>query len=213
MRIIRRCNSAAIYDEDDKLICNANVSYDEDEDEVYVSAPLDFDETMQEEYNIKFFHPVLGIAPCVCELEQVAPDSEYWNKFYCDITERGKQIQRRENVKVPVNIDIKIHITENPDDNRMPPDELIGATMKDVSAGGLYFITDIPIEPGRFIHFTFNECRPHMALTAEILRAVDLAQKGEGDNFGYGCQFYELPEHEEEHIRAFVFKVERELYK
>ncbi len=211
MKTIKRCKSASIYDKNKKLLCIVNV-YLDDEENLMLSVPGFFNPELQDTYDIMFFDPVLGLAPCVCALTKADPMSEDMDSYKCDVLERGEQIQRREDLKVPVNISIKMFVLDQPRGGTIDLDNPVKAVMKDISAGGVYVITDEAIETGKYIRFRFREGRMPVLLTAKILRVIDLSGKDAGAKFGYGCQFCNLTKNDETQVRGYVYKVEKALY-
>jgi len=211
MKMIKRCKSASIYDRNKNLLCNVNV-YLDDEENLMLSVPKSFDPEFQETYDIMFFDPVLGITPCVCELTQIEPVSEDMDSYSCNVLQKNEPIQRREDLKVPVNITIKMFVLDQPIGGIIDLDNPVKAVMKDISAGGVFVITDEPIEAGKYIRFRFSGGRMPVLLTAKILRVMDLTGKNEKYKFGYGCQFCNLTKNDEMQVRSYVYKVEKRLY-
>lgn len=211
MKMIKRCKSASIYDRNKNLLCNVNV-YLDDEDNLMLSVPGTFNPGLQDTYDIMFFDPVLGITPCVCELTQIEPISEDMDAYACNILQKNEPIQRREDLKVPVNITIKMHVLDSPIGGTIDLDNAVKAVMKDISAGGAFIVTDEAISSDKFLRFRFSGGRMPVLLTARILRVMDMTGKNAGGKYGYGCQFCNLTHNAETQIRGFVYKVEKRLY-
>ena len=76
----------------------------------------------------------------------------------------------------------------------------VAGTIRNISAGGLFFVTSRELRPGDrfvFVHkFKTDVCR----VSARVLRVQEL-QGG----YGYGCQFMGLSPGEEADIRNFVY--------
>lgn len=213
MKILKRCRKATIYDDEKNLLCQCSVYLDEEE-KLMISAPKDFDYKQQETYEVIFFDPVLGLIPCRCELEPPLSLSDQMYAYGCLVHHKGEQIQRRMDIKVPVEIPITLHT-----------DGVIGgnvacitgggypATMTDISAGGTFIVSEVWIDAGKLVTFEFNESKMPISLTAEVLRVIENTDEEGHVTYGHGCRFPELSRVQEAQVRNFVFQKERELYK
>ena len=99
-----------------------------------------------------------------------------------------------------------IHVSVQPSDSFSLPDEGHPAAVEDLSAGGVYLCTDLPLRKGRHLWFDLQEVDG--TLTAQILR-VDSPKSAAGkQRFGYGCRFIELTAQQESQLRGYVFREE-----
>lgn len=212
MKILKRCRKATIYDDEKNLLCQANVFLDEEEN-LRISAPEEFDEHIQETFEIIFFDPVMGLLPCRCALSEPETLSNQVISFKCSVLERGEQIQRRMDIKVPVEIDIL-----------MRTDEIVGGTIEtcdggytaklmDISAGGTYLVSKMWVNQGAVIEFQLTETKTPLDLKAEVLRVVEQTDEEGNLTYGHGCRFLELSHNAETMLRNFVYQRERELYR
>ena len=126
----------------------------------------------------------------------------------CDIRETLEQLQRRLDVKVPTSVPVMLHAERRPGDLYIP---LKGwpATVKNISAGGVYVSTDLSLSAGREIEFEFRETGEKLDLMARILRVEDLTERPNQPLYGYGCKFVCLSARAENQLRNFVFREER----
>lgn len=211
MKNLKRCRKATIYDDEKNLLCHASVFLDEDTN-IRISVSKEFDATIQENFEIIFFDPVMGLIPCRCTLSDKDSLSKDTVSFLCNIVERGEQIQRRMDIKVPVDIDIV-----------MRTDEIVGgildivdggysAKLMDISAGGTYLVSKMCVNQGAIIEFQLTETKTPIHLSAKVLRSMRQVDEAGNVTYGHGCQFVELSRSDEMQLRAFVYQVERELY-
>lgn len=212
MKILKRCRKATIYDDEKNLLCQVNVFLDEEEN-IRISTPEEFDEHIQETFEVVFFDPVIGLIPCRCALSEPETLSNQVISFKCSVLERREQIQRRMDIKVPVEIDIL-----------MRTDGIVGGTietgdggyiakMTDISAGGTFLVSKMWIEKGALIDFEFTETKAPIDLTVEVLRVMEQTDEQGNRTYGHGCRFFELSRNAETMLRNFVYQRERELYR
>lgn len=212
MKILKRCRKATIYDDEKNLLCQVNVFLDEEEN-IRISTPEEFDEHIQETFEVVFFDPVIGLIPCRCALSEPETLSNQVISFKCSVLERREQIQRRMDIKVPVEIDIL-----------MRTDGIVGGTietgdggyiakMTDISAGGTFLVSKMWIEKGALIDFEFTGTKAPIDLTVEVLRVMEQTDEQGNRTYGHGCRFFELSRNAETMLRNFVYQRERELYR
>lgn len=212
MKTLKRCRKASIYDDEKNLLCQASVFLDEEEN-LRISMTQDFDEKIQKTFEIIFFDPVMGLIPCRCALTEPEDLSKQIVSFKCDVLERGEQIQRRMDIKVPVDIEIIMHTDGIVGGMIDIKDGGYTAVMKDISAGGTYIVSKMWVEEGKFIDFTFAETKTPIQLSAEVLRVMELTDEEGNVTYGHGCKFAEMSRGTESQLRNFVYQKERELYK
>lgn len=221
MKILKRCKTATIYDDEKNLLCQANVIVDKDETtKVSVSRgsseklqKLFGNENQQKSVEVVFIEPVMGLFPCRCVLTEPYSIIEEVVIYRCIILEQGEQIQRRNDIKVPVEINLA-----------MRTDSIAGGiielanggylgTMKDISAGGVYIVSKMRMDVGARIDFKFEETKIPVDLSVEVLRVVEKKDDKGDILYGHGCRFIEMTRGKETQVRNFVFQKERELYK
>lgn len=212
MKILKRCRKATIYDDEKNLLCQASVFLDEEEN-LRISMTQDFDQKIQEDFEIIFFDPVMGLIPCRCALSEPEDLSKQMVSFKCDVLFQGEQIQRRNDIKVPVEIDIVMHTNGIVGGTVELMDGGFTAQMRDISAGGTYIVSKMWVGVGSQIDFHFAETKIPIDLSAEVLRVVELTDEEGNVTYGHGCRFFEMSRGVESQLRNYVYQKERELYK
>ena len=209
---LERCKKADIYDNKEQLLCEAqvNVTY---LGEIFLYTPRSFDHHQQEDYPIVFFDPVMGLSTCRCRLTAPVHQSQQ-TVFRCAILKEIAQVQRRNDIKVPLSIPVTITVTYMPDPTIARPEGSYPATVGNISAGGVYLRSELEVEPGVHLDFEFDETGEPIFLTAEVLRAEEIPRRRpkEKISFGYGCRFVDLSACFENRLRSYVFQEERRLY-
>lgn len=204
---LENCKKAEVFD-GEELICEASVTTGP-----MGSLMLNVPRTIQcrdKAYLTKFYDPTLGVLTCRCVFSSPLDLPENMCSVRCDILEKIEQVQRREDLKVPTDVRIMLHVERRPGDIYIP---MAGwpATVKNISAGGVYFRTDLSLGAGREIEFEFSETGEKLHLMARILRVEDLTERPNQPMYGYGCKFVCLSARCENQLRNYVFREERRL--
>ena len=166
-------------------------------------------EIKSQAFQILFYDPTLGMLTCRCALSSPLPLPDDKQSVRCDILERLSQKQRREDMKIPVEVRVMLHVTKEPGDSVYVPMSGWAATTKNISAGGVYLCTDLVLKEGRRVRFDFRETGENLNLTAQILRVDDITERPSQPMYGYGCRFVNLSGRYENQLRNFVFQEER----
>lgn len=76
----------------------------------------------------------------------------------------------------------------------------------DVSLGGIFLESDIPLKQGTrvFLSFTLGESRPPLRVTAQVVRIEKQPSDGTMPVVGMGIQFVDLPEASRLMVQDFV---------
>ncbi|MDE7245987.1 MAG: PilZ domain-containing protein [Oscillospiraceae bacterium] len=202
---LEQCKKAEILESDSEdVICTAGV------EPGFGNVMLTVPNTvmiLEQIYRVKFYHPSKGLITCQCLLSNPM-DMGDTLAVQCDVIEQLEQVQRRLDVKVQTNIRVMVHVERRPGDLYIP---LTGwpAVIRNISAGGVYFSTDLSLNVAREIEFEFSETGEKIELTARILRVEDLSEKHNQTMYGYGCKFMCLSAKAENVLRNYVFKEER----
>ena len=85
----------------------------------------------------------------------------------------------------------------------------IPATIGNISAGGVYLRTAMPLPKGRRIWFDFMIDHERLTLSAQIVWMETTAPNPGQILYGYGCQFVNLLSRHEAALRRFIFQEER----
>lgn len=166
-----------------------------------ISVPREAECPLRAPVDIRFYDPILGVVRCRCRLSSPLVSGET-RSFRCKVLERMAQIQRREDIKVP----LSIMVYADYEGTRYP------ANVENISAGGVYLVSGLVAAVGDQLNFIFPKTDPPIPLTARILRAELRVNQNGRSAYGYGCRFVDLNVSNESLLRAFVFQAERQLY-
>lgn len=165
---------------------------------------------------VTFFDPILGLATCRVRLSSPLITDDHKSRCYrCEVLEQIAQDQRREDVKIPLSIEISVTLEEDapsddPSEWRLPPEG--AATLRNISAGGAYLLSKMDLKVGDRLFFYFHGAGGTIPLTAEVLR-VDARTDRHGRPInGCGCRFVDLAASYESRLRSYVFKEARRLF-
>lgn len=208
MEILKDCKKAEVFSIDGSFLSEAGVSIGP-MGSILVTLPRSVDMEELNPCRVVFFDPLLGRLTCRCALSSPLPLPDRKQSLRCDILERLSQEQRREDVKISLEVKVMLHITHEPGDSVRVPAAGWPATTRDISAGGIYLCTDLVLAEGRRIRFDFRETGETIPLTARILRVDDITERPSQPMYGYGCRFLNLQNRHENQIRNFVFQEER----
>lgn len=207
MAMLDNCRKADIFDEEGNLLCQAAVRTGPTGG-VLVVVPREMDYKAQEFFQILFYDPVLGMLTCRCALSAPLDMPDRMRSLRCEVVERLNQENRRQDVKVSVGVEVMIHVSRQPGDTVQVPESGVPATVLNISAGGVYLRTALPLKEGRRLWFDFNEAGDTIPLKAQILRVDDATIYPSQPLYGYGCQFVGLSTRHESQLRSFVFREE-----
>ena len=203
---LEQCKKAELY-QGEQLLCEAGVTAGPTGG-VLLTVPRSVRAGGDAYYTVKVYDAALGVLTCRCVLSSPMELPEDMVSLRCDIRETLEQLQRRLDVKVPTSVPVMLHAERRPGDLYIP---LKGwpATVKNISAGGVYVSTDLSLSAGREIEFEFRETGEKLDLMARILRVEDLTERPNQPLYGYGCKFVCLSARAENQLRNFVFREER----
>lgn len=206
------CKKASIYSLSNAFLCDATVS-DIKRDSVTLTIQGTSADILSSEVYVIFFDSTKGLVKNFCELsnykEELVSPGVFRSRVHCVIGREISVEQRRNDVKVPVNIPVSLSHSGRS----------TAAVLRNLSAGGTFFICDQVFEPGSEVEFTFSPQRDTAPITvnARVLRVQEgealsdllgnTAEMNEG-LYGYGCQFIELPSRTEAIIRNHVFRLD-----
>jgi len=208
--MFENCQKADILEKSGELLCRARVKVGRGGD-ILLIIPTAAAYKPNTIYHVIFYDPVSGLVTCRCRLSVSVklPGGELCS-LRCQVQERLASSQRRQDVKVRVQINVMIHPTAQPGDTFRVPELGCPAIIEDISAGGVFLRAGLPLEAGRKLWFNLHLSGEDLTLSAQVLRVVRSgAQPGHGDLFGYGCKFFNLLSRQETLLRSFVFQEER----
>ena len=156
---------------------------------------------------ISFLDPIMGVVTCMCSLTAPLVDEDRTEYSYrCEILQQLSQDQRREDIKVPLAATVTIKLEGGTGAEAQ-------ATLRNISAGGVYLITSLGAAVGSRLSFMFHGAGGSLPLTAQVLRVEQVTDRLGRPLFGYGCQFVHLASRYEAQLRSYVFSEERRLHK
>lgn len=170
-----------------------------------LEVPYEFDYPVNTQMEVDFLDPIMGMVTCLAVLHSpLVKKGRITRSYRCNVLRRIRQMQRREDVKVPVFDVVSVRLNDAEEETQ--------ATLRNISAGGVLLVTSLRALPGERLNFTFQCDGLDLPLTAEILRAEpEKGRRGE-TLFAYGCRFIQLSSAHESALRSFVYQVERMLY-
>ena len=210
--MFERCKKADILEKSGELLCKARVKVGRSGD-IMMIIPTAVWYKPNGMYHVIFYDPVSGLVTCKCRLSAsvTLPGGELCS-LRCEVQSRLAERQRRQDVKVPVQINVMIHTNFMPGDTIQVPEIGWPAVIDNISAGGIYFrmATALPVK--RRVWFSMRQAGEEMTLSAQILRVErHTATAGHGEMYGYGCKFINMLSRQETLLRSFVFQEERKL--
>lgn len=122
----------------------------------------------------------------------VEPTERTW--YFISASNHGSD-SSREDIRAHVSIQTPITISGSFDS--------FSVVIKDISAGGIMFVTDRILEAGTEFSFELTPMRETLKVAASIIRRIPTHTKG---LYGYGCRFIYLPPHDEAEIRQYVLR-------
>lgn len=206
--MLEKCKKADIFDKSGELLCHARVSVGRS-GEILLIIPRPTEYKANSAYRVKFFDPVMGVLTCRCRLSAALPlPGGKFCSLRCEVQEQLAQEQRRQDVKIPLEVGVRLYTSYNPGDPvRVPPDGF-PAVIENLSAGGVYLRTALPLPEGRRVWFALQPVEG-ITLNAQILRAEDATRQAGQVMYGYGCKFINLSSRHETMLRSYIFQEER----
>ena len=146
---------------------------------------------------IQLFNPLKGLEIYTGEVLWLGAASLRVGNFRAE-----QQINRRNDVKASVDYQVYV-IHTSPKEPKGLKAEKFPVSLKDISAGGIRFVTDrdLPEQLGRY-EVAFERSKQPVVLEFTILRK----SQGDDGSFLYGCQFVNLSADQEQLVREYVFK-------
>lgn len=185
-----------LYDKTSQLI--AKVDYEEVEDKIFIRVLEQVVECMPKEaflvmktgsnHNIAFL-----ISLYQMDINKVADDSIIW------IGQRMNDTKMQNNIRGDLRVSVEIPVQLESVSLETP----VKALVKNISAGGLFFLAEDAFFIGMHIFFEMTIERNNLYLSAEVVNKVPTEKE---NVWGYGCRFTSLDATNESKIRQFVFQ-------
>ncbi len=210
--MFEKCKKAEVLDKSGALVCQCRVSVGHS-GAILLVIPRAAVYKANTNYRVVFYDPVLGRVICRCRLSAALPlPGGELCSLRCEVLEQLIQDQRRQDVKIPLGMNVMLHATYQPGDPIEPSSLGIPATIVNISAGGVYLRTSLLLNVGRRVWFDFAEPgnRNAMTLSAQVLRTEDASLSQNQILYGYGCKFVNLLSRHEAALRSFIFQQQRQ---
>lgn len=209
--MFEKCKKADIIEKTGALICQARVSVGHS-GEVLLVIPRAAAYKPNSLYRVVFYDPVLGRVTCRCRLSASLPlPGGELCSLRCEILEQLNQEQRRQDVKIPLEMTVMLHVVYQPGDVSRVPESGVPATIVNISAGGVYLRAPLALDKGRRVWFDFQIGGETLTLSAQILRRENAALSSNHQlHYGYGCKFINMLSKHEAALRSFIFQQQRQ---
>ena len=208
--MFEKCKKADILEKTGALICQCRVSVGRT-GAVLLVIPRAATYKPNANYHVVFYDPVLGRVTCRCRLSAALPlPGGELCSLRCEILEQLAQDQRRQDVKIPLGMNIMLHAAYQPGDSIRPSELGVPATIVNISAGGVYLRTSLLLAKGRRVWFDFAEAGENMTLSAQILRVENASLTNNKLLYGYGGKFVNMLSRHESALRSFIFQQQRQ---
>ena len=209
--MFEKCKKGDIIEKTGALICQARVSVGHS-GEVLLVIPRAASYKPNALYRVVFYDPVLGRVTCPCRLSASFPlPGGELSSLRCEILEQLNQEQRRQDVKVPLDMTVMLHAVYQPGDTSRMPEAGVPSTIVNISAGGVYLRAPLMMDRGRRVWFDFQIDRENVTLSAQVLRRDNAALSSNHQiHYGYGCKFINMLSKHEAALRSFIFQLQRQ---
>lgn len=198
------CHKASIYTLDNQYLCDASVS-GITEDSAYLIFNGPSSDILRSEVLVTFYDSFEGLLSYECRLadykEYMSTPGEWTSRVSCAIGKNVSVIQRRKDLKVPIEIETVLTYLDN--EGRSIETK---AVLHNISAGGVFLTCQSDFLPGQLLHFPLKATGRILQLTAEVLRVEPPSEEDAPP--GYGCRFVDLLPYAEASLRNYVYRQE-----
>ena len=143
---------------------------------------------------------IVTLAEVVMRKNPAFPESPYPWIGVCDIREVLRIVQRQNDVRVSVAMELPFVKEKEKDDE----EELhFFGIIRNLSAGGIFMETNVPLKEDDIVrfHYRFDKMDREMKLVVVWIKA------GENGRYGYGLRFLRMSLGEESEVRNHVFRL------
>lgn len=193
---------ASIYDLDKDHICDVKVEMINDT--ITLVFPEEIQDCTLESANVVFYDDQKGLVTYKCILMDYKHRGEHL-LAQCILGEEESVVQRRNDLKIRLIVPISIQAISSKTGEKIN----VNATIQDISAGGIFFISEMLFEIGERFSFLFRRTAEPLRLECEVLRRQPYTGRGNyvpGTMMGYGCRFVNMNDRKEAAIRSYVFR-------
>ena len=199
---INKWRKASIYGLEKTYICDVQVEMISDT--ITLVFPEEIQNGAWENVNIVFYDDKKGLVTYTCKLPDYKLRSERLT-VQCILGEEESVVQRRNDLKIRQIIPISIQAFNSTTGEKMN----VNGTIQDISAGGIFFISETLFDEGERFSFLFRRTAEPMRLECEVLRKQPYTGRGNyvpGTMMGYGCRFVNMNDHNVSTVQSYVFK-------
>lgn len=208
MEILKNCRRAEIQDQSHTRLCEARVFYDLSDD-LWISVPHNFRWENCDYFNIIFFDVARGLIHCRCTLSNPQNFSGDTYSLLCTVLEVSDAQQFREDVRVPLEIELEISCIMKPAGSPNLPDTFM-ATTRDISAGGVYLTCRYELPENSVVAFQLEVASKPLSLMASVIRSEQLLPENGVQQYGHGCRYLDLNSQTEAALRNYIFRKQLE---
>ena len=143
---------------------------------------------------------IVTLAEVVMRKNPAFPESPYPWIGVCDIREVLRIVQRQNDVRVSVAMELPVVKEKEKDDE----EELhFFGIIRNLSAGGIFMETNVPLKEDDIVrfHYRFDKMDRELKLVVVWIKA------GENGRYGYGLRFLRMSLGEESEVRNHVFQL------
>lgn len=192
---------ASIYNLEHEHICD--VAVQERKEDIILIFPEEIKKGSWEDVSVVFYDDVKGLVTYKCKLTDYNLMSMGLTAK-CILGEEESAVQRRNDLKIRQIIPISIQTVDT-----VGKKISVDATIHDISAGGLFCVSEHIFAEGDRFSFLFRRAAKPLRLECEVLRKQPYEPKGSfnlNQMMGYGCRFVNMNDNMESLIRSYVFK-------
>lgn len=198
--VLKDCSRCAVYNHKGKRLSEARVVHTSNKITLFFAESGLSDGRFKT--RVDFFDERCGMIMTLSEViirrnPTFPKEAEPWIGE-CVILDVKQVVQRQKDIRVKIKLNIKFRKCSD-------GTEFFGET-RNLSAGGLYMVTKVPLVKGERIFFSYNFRNLERPFELEVIR---VGQDGEKE-YGYGCRFIGLTDGGEAAIRGFVYKKQKE---
>lgn len=198
---INKWRKASIYDLEKNHICDVGVEMTDGA--IRFVFPEEIQNGTWEDVTAIFYDEQKGLISYKCRLEGY---KERLGRLtaQCILGPEESSLQRRNDLKIHLVMSITIQAADSKTGEKMN----VNAMLQDISAGGIFFISEVLFEEGERFSFVFRRTPEPLRLECEVLRKqpYDGGNYTPGSMMGYGCRFVNMTDHKESAVRSYIFK-------
>lgn len=194
---LRHCESCLVYNSKNRPMSEGRVLGTGSSTTIILSNPNLRETEIQ--VIVDFRDSVKGVVRCLCDLNirrnvQVGNATEMWAAD-CVVVKVLKTIQRHMDLRVPVNMSA-LCVRDG--------SKIFRVNLINISAGGMLCKTNVVMTNGTHFNMEYTFSDVLCKLDARVLHG-----RRKGNDYVYGCEFYDIPSSYAQAIRKFVMSTQR----